>query len=1148
MSKSLNLRATLLSTTALVLIGAMVPGAARAADDCVIGGGGPVTITCDGASTQAIDTNYIPTIITLNVNAVVDSTGAGYPTVYMSGYSSLIMGENSRINGSGHANSAVETAYSSNHITLNLGAEIVQEIDPAQNLRASTVDLNSEGDTSLTLNDESLVRLNAGTTAGFSTTFKGVGASGVGVTIELNNGSGVFTNGVGTGLASGYYGIHFYSDIMDNLTEASSITLNGGSQVVVHGSAANADGVRLAGITSLNSLYAEKYAADIELNGGSFVQVYADGANTKSAIGIRSQGLLTNVTLNEESYVYATSVGGGASVTVAGIATTGTGYSRELAGTITLNAGTRVTAYMGAGTTHGSTVFGIRSDSFGEYYYSAAVVLNSSVVSADMASQGYFYPSRLAVGVDLYGPGNLLTLNGTAEIQSAIDIGNPYKAFGARLRGDNGVVTLNDTSSIRAGRSNYLALGISVRGDGNQVELNGASEITVGDIEETYFATGIYIEGDRNTITLNGTSSVRTYQYKASNYNQEGAVHLRGGTGQSLTMNDYSTVISHSGNRADGVSLYGTTSATVTLNGHSSINAYSGYGIIIYGGENNVVTIGADASVSGRDGAIEDVSIGAIITVSGTVSTEEGPTVDLTGSINSTLILNSTTVLNGYALGNVSSTLILRGANIADFNVVGFGTLGVEATGIWEIEGEQTFNGNIVNVDSGNFKVNGTVNAADHLSVNNGGTLSGTGTINGDVNVNNGGILSPGNSPGTINVVGNVVFAAGSIFDVEVEATVADLLNVTGAVTIDPGAIAQATFIGPGADGFVGNIVETTLGVTGVFTVGGGVVLDYSDPLVVKLSAASPVSVDASIGSSAAAAFGFVDTVAGQTDQAFAVNKNFWATYVSTNSQRSGTGLAGGYRQHGTGGAFGGTVMQSGGFLLGLAAGYADTKSNATNGGSTAKIDGYTVAAYTRYETGNTFLTGIVTAGYQDMDIDRKILAGAVLVPVSGSTNAWVSSAGVGIGHDISLGGNFTLTPKASLNWVHQTRKGYTETGGAGSFSVDDVSSDTVRGFVGSQLSLVATDPNASWSVRPHITAGLGQEWREGDKTISGRFNAGGGFTATLDTRDQTYLTLGAGVDVTVGKGVTAFAAFDGDFGGDYEKSHSFRVGARINW
>lgn len=1138
----------MLSTTALVLIGAMVPGTAQADGACVVGGGGPVTITCDGASTQALNTNYIPTIITLNVGALVESTGAGYPTVYMSGDSSLILGEGSGIVGSAHANAAVETEYSSNHITLNLGASIEHEIDPAGNIHASAVTLSSEGDTSLTLNDEASVALNGGTNGGFTRKFKGVGAFGVGVTIELNGGSGVFTQGTGNGQVSDYYGIHFYSDILNNATEGSSITLNGGSQVIVHGSADNTDGVKIAGITSLNALYAEKYAADIELNGGSFVKVYADGANTNSAIGIRSQGLLTNVTLNDESYVYATSLGMGASVSVAGISTTGTGYSRELAGTITLNGGSRVIAYMGAGTTNGSTVFGISSDSFGGSYYSAAVELNSSRVSVEMAPQTYFYPSRMAVGVELYGAGNLLTLNGTAAIESAVLVGNPYKAFGARLHGDNGVVTLNDTSSIRSGHSNYLALGISVRGDGNQVELNGASEITVGDIEETYFATGIYIEGDRNTITLNGTSSVRTYQYKASNYIQEGTVHLRGGTGQSLTMNDYSTVISHSGNRADGVSLYGTTSATVTLNGHSSINAYSGYGIIIFGGESNAVTIGADASVSGRDGAIEDVSVGAIITVSGTVSTEEGPTVDLTGSIDSTLIFNSTTVLNGYALGNASSTLLLQGANVADFNTHGFGTLGVEATGIWEIGGDQIFVGNVVNVDSGNFKVNGTVNAADHLSVNSGGTLSGTGTINGDVNVNNGGILSPGNSPGTINVVGNVVFAAGSIFDVEVEATAADLLNVVGNVTINPGAIAQATFIGPGADGFVGNIVETTLGVTGVFTVGSGVTLDYSDPLVVKLSAASPASFNASVGAGSAAAFGFVDTVLGQTDQAFAVNKNLWATYVSTNSQRSGTALAGGYRQHGTGGAFGGTVMQSGGFLLGLAAGYADTGSNATNGGSTAKIDGYTVAAYSRYETGNTFLTGILTAGYQDMDIDRKIRVGLVVTPVSGSTSAWVGGAGIGIGHSIDLGGNFTLTPKASLNWVHQTRKGYTETGGAGSFSVDDVSSDTVRGFVGSQLSLVATDPNATWSVRPHISAGLGQEWREGDETISGRFNGGGGFTATLDTRDQTYLALGAGVDVTVGNGVTAFAAFDGDFGGDYEQSHGFRIGARFNW
>jgi outer membrane autotransporter protein len=106
-----------------------------------------------------------------------------------------------------------------------------------------------------------------------------------------------------------------------------------------------------------------------------------------------------------------------------------------------------------------------------------------------------------------------------------------------------------------------------------------------------------------------------------------------------------------------------------------------------------------------------------------------------------------------------------------------------------------------------------------------------------------------------------------------------------------------------------------------------------------------------------------------------------------------------------------------------------------------------------------------------------------------------------------------------------------------------------VRGLVGAELGLTVKDPNAAWSVRPAIRAGLAQEWRSGDETVSGTFNTGGGaFNAALDTRDQTYLALGAGVDVTVGNGITAFAYYDGGVGGDVEKNGGVRIGARLEW
>lgn len=73
------------------------------------------------------------------------------------------------------------------------------------------------------------------------------------------------------------------------------------------------------------------------------------------------------------------------------------------------------------------------------------------------------------------------------------------------------------------------------------------------------------------------------------------------------------------------------------------------------------------------------------------------------------------------------------------------------------------------------------------LNVN--GTLSGTGTLNGNIVANNGGSISPGNSPGITTINGNVTMNNGAIFAAEVNGTNVgtqyDQLKVNGGVTIN---------------------------------------------------------------------------------------------------------------------------------------------------------------------------------------------------------------------------------------------------------------------------------------------------------------------------------------------------------------------------
>lgn len=156
---------------------------------------------------------------------------------------------------------------------------------------------------------------------------------------------------------------------------------------------------------------------------------------------------------------------------------------------------------------------------------------------------------------------------------------------------------------------------------------------------------------------------------------------------------------------------------------------------------------------------------GIIVDNTGVVSlTKTGTgTLTLTGTNTYT---GNTTINNGILqLGNGGTTGSIVGNILNDANVtfnrsdnityVGniSGTGGVTKTG----SGRLTLAGNHnyhspTNINGGTLNVTGSLSSDTTVFVNNSGTLSGTGTINGPVNINNLGTVAPGNSVGQLNV------------------------------------------------------------------------------------------------------------------------------------------------------------------------------------------------------------------------------------------------------------------------------------------------------------------------------------------------------------------------------------------------------------
>jgi outer membrane autotransporter protein len=132
----------------------------------------------------------------------------------------------------------------------------------------------------------------------------------------------------------------------------------------------------------------------------------------------------------------------------------------------------------------------------------------------------------------------------------------------------------------------------------------------------------------------------------------------------------------------------------------------------------------------------------------------------------------------GGAVDTNGNTLTLGGV-IADGN--GPGTLAKISSGRLVLTAASSYTGPTF-VNAGTLSVNGSI-ASSPVFVNPGGTLGGNGVV-GPTTILAAGTLSPGNSVGTLTVNGNLVFAAASLYMVEVQGNTADRTNASGTATL----------------------------------------------------------------------------------------------------------------------------------------------------------------------------------------------------------------------------------------------------------------------------------------------------------------------------------------------------------------------------
>lgn len=213
------------------------------------------------------------------------------------------------------------------------------------------------------------------------------------------------------------------------------------------------------------------------------------------------------------------------------------------------------------------------------------------------------------------------------------------------------------------------------------------------------------------------------------------------------------------------------------------------------GGE-RVATLTVNAGSSG------DVRVTDTVTLSGNLSVTAaaidlgaGVTTTVDQSYTGPVTLSAPVVLTADDIsligtvdnaGNLLTIDVSGTSGAANFAISGTGGLTKDGSGTFTLGGNSTYDGATTVVD-GTLSVTGSLDAGGTVTVQNGGTLGGTGTIDRTVSVQSGGTLAPGTSPGMIGT-GALTIASGGSLAAEIDGPVAgtnyDQVVVTGAVDI----------------------------------------------------------------------------------------------------------------------------------------------------------------------------------------------------------------------------------------------------------------------------------------------------------------------------------------------------------------------------
>ena len=681
--------------------------------------------------------------------------------------------------------------------------------------------------------------------------------------------------------------------------------------------------------------------------------------------------------------------------------------------------------------------------------------------------------------------------------------------------------------------------------------------------------TGLFTAGASGVILVPGTN------YPTSTLTLDGS-SSNGSAAASLTVN----------------------SATVTLTG---TNTYTG-GTIVNNGAlvatsqtlpvNGPITL--NTSILSFNQPLTG-SFGGVISGNGTVNKQGVGTTTLTGAntytggtnvIAGTLIASTASLpVNGPVSVLPVSTLVFNQTADGSFGGVISGGGKVQKTGSAALT-LTTATTSPVDVQAGSFFFSNGIGAT---TVSSGATLGGTGTVIGLLT--NNGTVSPGNSPGTINVTGNYTQSSTGKLLIEIaSASSFDHLVVTGTASL-AGALQVNTLGGYNPLGQTFTFLNAAGGVSGTFDT-------FSTSLtgnaaIKALVTYAPTSASVAFSQLPFAGFGItpnqiavgnaaqaspalttaLDAVptAGQFPAALNAlspqDYQIWsdlafasATALSDQLLRSGrlpTGsddyyFEGGQRRGrarsdldlgsskytASSGLVGGNRAVDASTTVGAYFGFGKTIATlGSGGGSSTTVKNKTLGVRAAWTSGPMFAEAMLAYGMDTYDSTRAVSLPGTSTVASSFTRGHQWTTGMTVGQEMKYS-NLSVSPFAGLLLSRWQANSFTETGaGAFNATLGNESAHSLR----SQLGVEAR--YTLGKLQPHVRAAWLHEFADHSRTMPASFGPTNTFALATRKAPRNTALYSAGVDMLIGPHALLYTEVTAQSGGSTKVLSEWRLG-----